>query len=507
MAFELHMMLSKMMPARIRGASRRTCWLILLVLVRPAAADEFDAVRSRIRREIASTNAPSIAVAVARNGRIIWEEGFGWADREKRFPATEHTMYSLASISKPITATGLMLLVQAGKIRLDRPVNDYLGAAKVRARVGDAAQATVRRVANHSSGLPLHYQFFYADEPFRPPPMDETIRRYANLVTMPGEKYEYSNLGYGILDYVMARVSGKAYPDFMRDEVFARLGLKNMSVNTGSGFGKSEAIRYGSDGAPIPFYDFDHRGGSAVYASVHDLVRFALFHLKARVPGQARILSDESITEMQKPTMVTGPQAGYGIGWAVSDTPAGYRVVSHTGGMGGVSTSLRLVPAGKLAVAVLCNASSSLPHAIADEIFRIMLPKWKDGRRPPAPGAKPGEFQPPPDLAGGWKGKLHTYKDEIPLRLQIRESGEMVGQLAGQPESTFANTRSADGVISGRVKGDIGAEDANRRPYLLHFTLKLRGGVLNGPATAVSLPGRRVGNALTQWVELRREIE
>ena len=131
---------------------------------RRTEAERFDDIRGLIKKELATASMPSIAVAVVRDGRIIWEEGFGWADREKHIQATEHTRYPLASISKPITATGLMVLVQAGKIELDRPINDYLGSAKVRARVGDATRATVRRLANHSSGLPLHYHFFYADE-------------------------------------------------------------------------------------------------------------------------------------------------------------------------------------------------------------------------------------------------------------------------------------------------------------------------------------------------------
>ena len=132
---------------------------VLAITVRDAraadGADQFDPVRERIAKGLVDTNLPSIAVAVARDGQIIWEQGFGWADRENRVPATEHTTYSLASISKPITATGLMVLRQRGKIDLDKPANDYLGEAKLVARVGDAAGATVRRVANHTSGLPL----------------------------------------------------------------------------------------------------------------------------------------------------------------------------------------------------------------------------------------------------------------------------------------------------------------------------------------------------------------
>src|SRR5947208_15256239 len=103
------------------------------------ATVDFSAVRELIRVRLVEQVIPSLAVAVARDGEIVWEEGFGWADRENRVPATEHTMYSLASISKPITATGLMVLKEQGKIELDQPINDYLGEAKLNARVGHAA--------------------------------------------------------------------------------------------------------------------------------------------------------------------------------------------------------------------------------------------------------------------------------------------------------------------------------------------------------------------------------
>jgi CubicO group peptidase (beta-lactamase class C family) len=94
--------------------------------------------------------------------------------------------------------------------------------------------------------------------------MDETILRYGNLVTVPGEKYQYSNLGFGVLDYVISRVSGRAYEDFMREEVFLKLGLTHTSIGLGPGLDRYQAVRYGPDGLPIPFYDFDHRA-SAIY--------------------------------------------------------------------------------------------------------------------------------------------------------------------------------------------------------------------------------------------------
>ena len=186
---------------------------------RPSAA-RLDSVRAFIRQMMEEHAVPSIAVAVAKGGEIIWEEGFGWADRERMIEATPHTMYSLASISKPITATGLMKLVERGVVQLDRPIDDYLGAGKLTGLAGQARDATVRRVLSHTAGLPLHYQFFYENASYGRPPMDQTIGRYGILAIPPGEAFQYSNLGYGIIDHVIARASRKSYPEYMRAEVF-----------------------------------------------------------------------------------------------------------------------------------------------------------------------------------------------------------------------------------------------------------------------------------------------
>jgi CubicO group peptidase (beta-lactamase class C family) len=465
----------------------------------------FDSVREFIKRQLAERRLPSIAVAVARDGKIIWEEAFGWADTEKRIPATPHTMYSLDSISKPITATGLMILKERGRIELDRPINEYLGEAKVAVRVGNPAEATVRRVANHTAGLPLHYQFFYEDESFRAPSRDETIRRYGNCVTAPGERYQYSNLGYGILDHVITRVSGRSYADFMREEVFAPLGLTHTSVNIGPGLEKYQAFRYNTDGSPIPFYDFDHPGGSAIYSSAHDLVRFGMFHLKAHLSDQKAILKDETIDEMQKATVDTGPNTGYGIGWGTTASPGGRRRVAHGGGMGGVSTLLRLYPAEKIAIVALGNASSNLPGQVMEQIVAVVAPET--ARNPGAQNqAPPGQdFKPPSELLGAWQGKVHTYKGELSFKLVFQPDGDVHAQLAAQLKTLLNRPQFKDGYLSGSFAGDIGTEDANRTRYTLSLSLKLRGDFLNGAMTAQSLPGRRVGNALTHWVELKKE--
>jgi CubicO group peptidase (beta-lactamase class C family) len=120
----------------------------------------FDEVRATILEAIAAGEIPSMSVAVAKGGEIIWEEAFGWADRERMIQATPHTMYSMASISKPITTTGLMILVEQGKVELDQPVNRYIAPARLTAFEGDAESATMTHILNHTSGLPVHYSVF-----------------------------------------------------------------------------------------------------------------------------------------------------------------------------------------------------------------------------------------------------------------------------------------------------------------------------------------------------------
>lgn len=483
------------------------------------APGSFDRVRELIRSQLVERALPSLAVAVAHKGAIVWEQGFGWADRERQIPATPHTLYSLASISKPITTTGLMVLQQRGLIDLDRPIDEYLGDAKLNARAGSAAGATVRRVANHTAGLPLHYQFFYADQPDRPPPFDETIRRYGNLITAPGERSQYSNLGYGLLDYVITRVSGQSYADFMRREVFLPLGMTHASVDIGPGLEPYEATRYGADGVRYPFYDFDHRGGSAVYCSAHDLARFGMFHLKAHLADQKAILSDQTIDDMQVNTAAPGEPKGYGVGWSINADERGYPSVAHSGGMGGVNTHLLLIPSKQLAIAVLANACSDLPFMAAAEIAAALLPGYAERLAAeraepvqPGDGAPEPAFAPPPELLGDWQGTVHTYQGDIALKLWFKESGDIHAQLGEQLKTLVNEAKLADGMLGGRMLGTIPTDNAARRPHEVHLDLKLRDQLLNGAIYAVTphqageggAPDRRPGYAISYWADLSR---
>ena len=119
------------------------------------APDRFSKVRAMIQDTLQKGGAPSLSIAVAENGNVVWEESFGYADKEKKIVATPDSLYALASISKSFTATGLMVLFERGHLDLDKPVNYYLGEAKLVWPAGDAAQATVKRMIYLEAGMPM----------------------------------------------------------------------------------------------------------------------------------------------------------------------------------------------------------------------------------------------------------------------------------------------------------------------------------------------------------------
>ncbi|MGH7717832.1 MAG: serine hydrolase domain-containing protein, partial [Gemmatimonadaceae bacterium] len=451
----------------------------------------FDAIRSRLANAVASDSLVSIAVAVAQGGKIVWEEAFGWADRERKVRATPQTTYSLASITKPMTATAIMVLAERGTVRLDAPANQYLGSGKLRAFRGNADSATVRHLLVHTSGLPTHYQFFYADEAAKPPSMDETIRRYGILVNTPGAVPQYSNLGFGILDHIIERASGRSYADFMRDEVFRPLGLTRTAVVVNPAGARGTAIRYGARGEPLPFYDFDHRGASAVYASVHDLVSFGMFFLKDRVPGQRRILSDSTIDAMYR-----------------EGNFHGYRSRYFAGGMPGVSTSLLLLPSEDIAVAVVANTRSPLPARTMGDVVGVLLPdvaaklaaRQSQSRGEPTPVVP---FTPGPQLVGEWSGTLRTWNDSLPFRLVVPPEGDARLQLAGRPEMPLSRARFNDGTLTGRFAGSVPTPDVSRQPHEIALDLTLRGDTLSGVVAAVATADR-IHFLLPSWVSLIR---
>jgi CubicO group peptidase (beta-lactamase class C family) len=483
----------------------------------------FDNVRNNIQKAVSAGSPPSLAVAVAKDGKIIWEEAFGWANREKRIPATVETRYAVASVSKPLTALGVMVLVGRNLIKLDDSVSKFLGKIKLTAYEGDAATVTIRHLLQHTSGLPRHWRNFYSDEGETPPKLEETISRYGILVNAPGTQHLYTNLGYGLLAHIIEQVSGSPFSEFMRKEVFQPLGMTNTSIEHESRISKPAASLYASDGAVIPYYVLDESGAMSATSSVHDIIKFGMFHLKEKVLGQRQVIKSEAIDLMEQNKFITGIAGSvqgtdwfYSLGWVGREkSKYSYYSLAHSGDAPGVSALLMILPSERIAIATIANARFvDLIYTVADDVLDSLLPDNKKMREAD-PSAKPPsntQFKPTEDLLGNWTGEIKTYSGIIPITMKFQTDGDVYVKLEGQLQTILSNISYENKKLIGRCHGTITTTDALRKPHQLRFVLNHKGSELSGTvhaqssvgAVAKDTPGRDY-LALASWVKLNKK--
>ena len=488
------------------------------VVSQDATPDPFDSARVKITQILKETGASGVAVAVAKDGKIVWEEGFGFTGHDGKTPVTPDTMFSLASITKALTATGLMLLVDRKLIDLDNPASDYLGEGKLTACIECAPAATIKNLIYHTAGLPMHYHLFYSDKPQRAPDMDESIRNYGILISPPGESYNYSNFGYGILGHILARASGTSYAAYMKQEIFNPLGMNRTAILTEPVSIENVAVKYDPGKKELPLCDFDHQGASAAYASARDLVRFGMFRLGENVPGQKRILKNETLAAMRRESgsefMDGDIPVKYLLGSFAQIEHLGYRFEVVTGGMPGAVSRLDIIPAERIVSAVLANSDSVDLWTLQHEIFAAFLPAFRDKpyTPPKAPEAQTKEkFSPPELLLGTWKGTIRTSLKAIPAGLTFAKGGQASLEIDGKNYSPLSvktelgDMNFKDGVFSGLFWGRIDTPDTSGQSHVVYVNVKLRENKLTGSAAAVSIDSRRTF-FLPHWIELEKSV-
>lgn len=477
-----------------------------------AAPTDFAEVESFIEDGIRAGRAPSVAVAVVRDDRVIWSAGFGLADLAANRPATADSVYLLASVSKALTATGLMLLVDGGKIDLDHAANDYLPGAKLGAREGRAEDITVRRLLNHTSGLPVHANFFRDGSV--PPPRDETIRRYGVACRAPGSGWEYCNLGFGIVDHITGSVAHESWSRFMEAKLFDPLGMTRSSdhVRRESAHEATAQYRYDVAGrfVLVPPYGFDHDGASALWSSANDLARFLRLQLNDGVLDGRRFFREGTLRAMQQSGAVRSPEhpdRGYGLGLFV-EPYMGHRSFGHSGGMPGVATRIRAFPDDGAGYVVLLNASAYGPVNAAgfrEEICQRLTRALFPGAPEPAADKKEEKKVPdrPGNLRGRWRGAMAHFAGDIPLVLEIREDGTARVSFAKQPSMDLEKVSFSEGHFTGRMEGVLQTQPGYHGTVTLEFRLRQEDQALRGIGVAEA----EGYFALSHWIDLKRDGE
>jgi CubicO group peptidase (beta-lactamase class C family) len=278
---------------------------------------------------------PGAAIAVIRDGRFIHRKAYGLANIEWGVPLNPDAVFRIASLTKQFTAVAIMMLAERGRLSLDAPIEACLPDWPARGRT-----ITVRHLLNHTSGVWRH-DSDQGDRTKRPnPPVEDVIQLiYSQLFEFePGERYSYNNSGYLLLGAIIAAVSGKPYEDFLRDEIFAPLGmdhtglLRHEAITPGRAYGYVRG-RKRFHNARLDAMSWSHAAG-ALGSTLGDLAKWD------RAIRANRLIAAETLETMLAATPLNDRSSfPYGFGWGTADYE-GRRVFHHTGGISGYASHM-----------------------------------------------------------------------------------------------------------------------------------------------------------------------
>src|SRR5215472_5862879 len=296
---------------------------------------------------------PGLSLTVAVDGKIAYSKGFGFADLEERVPAWPSTKFRIGSISKPLTAVGLMELVEAGKIDLDAPVQKYVPSYPDKGE-----QITVRMLAGHPAPT-RHYQEDEFQIQKHYDNVLDGLKIFENdpLVSPPDTEFHYSSYGFNLLSAVIESAAGEKFLDYMQKHVFDALGLVHTAPDQNARLVEERSRFYEKekDGTleNAPYVDNSYKwAGGGFLSTSEDLARFgsAMLH-----PG---LLKDAALQEMFRAQKTnSGKATEYGIGWFVRKSKSGKLVYEHSGGSVGGTSQLIVYPETHVVVALVTNFS------------------------------------------------------------------------------------------------------------------------------------------------------
>jgi CubicO group peptidase (beta-lactamase class C family) len=312
------------------------------------------------------------AIAVVEKGDLTLLEGYGLADTGRRVLMTPDHVFNVASVSKLLTAWGVMRLVEQGSLGLDVAVNDYLERWQLPDGAGPAKEVTIRRLLAHTAGISMpSVPAFRYPEPVATL-VDTASGNYTHsvyasagtkveIVQAPGAGFEYSGGGYVLLQMAVEDVTGQAFGDYMAAAILAPAGMSASRYGWTEDLAAGMATPYLRSGREEDIFRFGALAGSALHASARDLARFMRIAIADAEGEDTTLLSKDSVTTMLSPGADTGFRERE-LGWMAlghfveKDADGDVVVASHSGDNAGWSSRLMFDPARGNGLVVMTNS-------------------------------------------------------------------------------------------------------------------------------------------------------
>jgi len=318
---------------------------------------------------------PGASIALVHKGKLVWSAAYGYADIKDNRKMTLDAVYRVESISKSVTAWGVMKLVEEGLIDLDVPVQQYLVNWKLPEFKFSEKKVTVRRLLSNSAGLTLGTigEEYYPTSDM--PTLQDYLKHEVNIIQEPGSGFIYSNVGYNMLEMLIEEVSGRDFAEYMAAEVLYPLGMQNSSFSWHENFHSEIPTGYDLHGHPVQPYVYPVRASGGLFAVVEDVARFVCVEMTGSYYSDHAVLQPETIRLIHSPEVTIPGIFGvvadsYGFGHFIENLSNGQQAVWHGGQGHGWMTHLHVVPESGEGIVILTNSQRSWPF------ISVVLDKW-----------------------------------------------------------------------------------------------------------------------------------
>ncbi len=342
-----------------------------------------DKINSEMPRLLKAHNVQGASITVIQNGQAAWSQGFGYADKGKQIKATEDTIFQVASISKAVTAVGIMKLVEEGKLELDAPVEKYLTRWNLSDTSFNKENITVKSLLSHTAGLSVHGYAGYSPDKKTVDIVDSLNGKLAKaykpeVIAEPGTSFMYSGAGFSILQLLVEEVTGLPFHEYMQQEVFSKLGMDNSFFEYSDEMKGKLSKAYGVFGQEMPSYVFAEKAAAGLLTTSSDLAKLCSSLTDNSIN---RLLKRETMDKMLTKTILkNGSESMYGLGFWILTMRDGSKAAFHGGDNRGWRSEMVFSPQTGDGIVILTN--SYMGGHFIDEVSSIWG-EYRFGSRPP----------------------------------------------------------------------------------------------------------------------------
>ena len=418
-------------------------------LMRGEYAAVTDYIRALAKKEMADHDVVGMSLALVDDQRVVWSEGFGYADKGNNIKATSDTLYRVGSLSKLFTATAVMQLAEQGKLDIDKPLQTYLPDFRIKTRFDDTASVTLRNMLSHHSGLPQNYRkgmMGASIEPFR-----GLIKNLydESMMYPPNRLFSYSYLGFVLAGSVLETLSGMPYAVYMDHALLQPLGMTQSSFSTSPHSNSKHYWKVEEAGD----LSFRWEPAAGLHSTVMDMSRFVSMVFAQGQAGGKHVLQPESVAEMLRAQHAENPlDRNYhvGLGWMLSTLNANTiehagPVAHHSGGPIFFRSKLMILPEQKLGVVVLTNSDTArqVANTIATETLKLALEVKTGIQQSPAIDVVADETSFTPEQIQRYIGSYTTLAGLFTIK---RDGDSLIAEAMGEAAELCPRTDGRLGV-------------------------------------------------------------